>query len=264
MLHNCSEPINLPQTNLNSMTMKKTFAICCILTLALSAPAQEFRVGLKGGINSTWLFNKNVSDAGDNLDYDVTFGNTKGIATQLQLNDNVGVGIDLLFASHKQKYTGKSTSTSFESEINLSYLDIPIMFRLSSEKGPYFEVGPQVSILMNAKEDYARVPSSSVVTNYVDREFKDDFNSTNLAFAFGFGVDIEVTDQIMISPGLRFAYGLADATAELPLTEFTGTNVFNHSAVAQFSHFDGAKYSYVKSNTVAGGLIVGAVYRLGR
>ena len=45
--------------------MKKALLTIAVVLAALSVQAQGIRVGLSGGINSTWLMNKNVFDAND-------------------------------------------------------------------------------------------------------------------------------------------------------------------------------------------------------
>ncbi len=49
--------------------MKKALLTIAVIIAGLSVQAQNIRVGLTGGLNSTWLMNKNVFDANDGLRY---------------------------------------------------------------------------------------------------------------------------------------------------------------------------------------------------
>ena len=48
--------------------MKKALLTLGIALAAMTTQAQDFRVGITGGLNSTWLLNNNVFDANDELD----------------------------------------------------------------------------------------------------------------------------------------------------------------------------------------------------
>ncbi len=60
--------------------MKKALLTIAVVIAALSAQAQgSFRIGVSGGVNSTWMMNKNVFDYDDGLDVAATFGGRFGI-----------------------------------------------------------------------------------------------------------------------------------------------------------------------------------------
>lgn len=89
--------------------MKKVLLSLIVFLYALSVQAQGFRVGMSGGINSTWLMNKNVFDANDELDIASSFGGRVGFDAIYSFNDKIGLSLGLNFlSSHNQKYTGES------------------------------------------------------------------------------------------------------------------------------------------------------------
>ena len=216
--------------------MKKMIIVLAFLASNVAAQAQELRAGVKGAFNSTWLFNKEVSDAGDELDYASTFGSQFGVYGSYAFNEAMGVSLELLLGQVNQKYTGVIGGISYDAQRKLSFIDIPVLFRFTSEKGPYLEVGPQFSILSSAKSE----PTSGLSTS----QEKDQYNSSNFSGILGFGIDIEASEKIDIIAGLRFGYGFSDMT--------DGVNGPGKNAAGKV----------VPTNTAVGGLHVGIVYKL--
>ncbi len=139
----------------------------------------------------------------------------------------------------------------------MSYIDIPILFRVSSPKGPYFEIGPQVSLLAGAKETFETALSPTI--NYTDKEVKDDFAGFGVAGVLGFGVDIKLSDKINLTTGFRFGYMFTDATTEYTLLEAEALSDKDLlSGVSQAAHTnDKDDFEYQKSNRAFGGLQLG-------
>lgn len=248
--------------------MKKTLIVLLFVAISGNLLAQEgIRIGLKGSFSSTWLFNKNVSDQNDELDYASSFGTAFGAQGVFMFAETYGLSAEILFASHRQKYDGYvgSKDNTFTNEIKLGYLDIPVLFRVSSPKGPYFEIGPQFSLLMGAKETFElqNGPSSS---NYTDKDFKDNVASFSMGAVLGFGVDIKLSDQLALNTGLRFGYMFTDATTEYSEAEALKASSNDElSNVALFSHLnESGNFDYQKSNRAFGGLQIGLQYRIER
>ncbi|MFN0190050.1 MAG: porin family protein [Bacteroidia bacterium] len=249
--------------------MKKILAIAVIVITSLSsAQAQEgIRLGAKGSFFSTWLFNKNVSDRNASLDYASSFSPTFGVQAIFMFKETMGVSAEIIYASQKQKYDGYNDGNenrTFTNELNLSYIDIPILFRVSSPKGPYFEIGPQASLLMGAKETYSEIFDAT--DNYSDKDVKDDFAGFGVAGVLGFGIDIKLTDMINLTTGLRFGYMFTDATNEYDITELVTRSFADQlSNVSGSSHFDtDNKLAYQKSDRAFGGLQIGVQIVLGK
>ena len=128
--------------------MKKIFLGLALIATGFSVNAQkQFNIGLGGGIYSTWLVNKNVSDQGDNLDFAVTFSPQIGVNASYYFNEKLGLSTGLLFSGHSQKYQGEfkfgtTILATYEAKAKLSYLDIPLLLRFGGGKnGAYFEFG---------------------------------------------------------------------------------------------------------------------------
>jgi hypothetical protein len=249
--------------------MKRILIVLLLGAFVTSVQAQEgSRLGVKGAFNATWLFNKNVSDKNASLDYASSFGSSFGLQFISMLSDQFGVSAEVLVSSHNQKYDGEfDDSSSFTNEVNLTYIDIPLLFRVASEKGPYFEIGPQLSLLSGAKETIDFTPGT--IGDYSDKDFKDDFNSFGISGVLGFGIDISLTEKLILSPGLRFAYMFTDATTEYSAAEYNKlSDEEKLSANAAANHIEGSgnlfdpnnKFNYAKTNRATGGLHVSLSY----
>jgi len=227
--------------------MKKVLFTLALAMAAITTQAQSFRLGLGGGINNTWLANKNVSDQGDKLDFAVSFGGSIGLEGLYNFNEKSGISFGFLYSGHNQKYEGKSGSATQKQQVNMKYLDIPVLFRLTSTSGTYFEVGPQLGLLMAAKDK----------GDANDGDVKSSFNSTNLAAVLGFGVDVDASESVIISIGLRLGYGFTDVTKE-----YSASDVPDDIGFSTFSaHFDDKnKFDYKPTNRIFGGLHLGVSY----
>jgi hypothetical protein len=247
--------------------IKKIAVLSLLLCSVQLVQAQEgIRLGVKGSYMSTWLFNNNISDAGDYLNYAPAYSGAFGVQAIYMFSDAYGISVDLNYAGQNSKYED-SESQEYLTELKLRYIDLPVLFRASSEKGPYFEIGPQFSFLAGAKESYTDKVDAS--NSYSDKDFKDNFAGFGLSAVLGFGVDIKLTEMINLTTGLRFGYQFTDATNEYTLDE-AGAALANDqlSSVALASHFVEANplkaFDYTKSNRVFGGLQLGLQFNLAK
>jgi hypothetical protein len=220
--------------------MKRIFLVLGLVAAITSAEAQKLRVGIEGAYNSTWLFNKNVSDAGEDLDYASTFGYQVGATVMYDFKEGVGISTGVLIGTVNQKYTyfKNSPALKFEAQDMLTYIDVPLLFRLTSAKGPYFEIGPQFSFISKDEFTYNTSPNAPDYPDYITPDIKDNVNSVNISAQIGFGYDIKASEKLTVGLGLRLGYGLTDAGK------------------------DNNKPGYEKTNTAVGGFRVGLSYAL--
>ena len=221
----------------NKNNMKKIVSTFLIVFAMITVNAQTVRIGLAGAFNSTWLFNKNVSDAGSDLDYKSTFGGQFGISGVFIAANGPGVSLEILSSSVNQKYNWKFDSVAYESETKLKTIAIPLLFRYTSKQGFYFEIGPEFSFITGAK---------AVISGTTNEIKKDKLNSLSTAAVLGFGWDIKAGNHFVISPGLRFAWGLGD--------------VFKKPTDGKDVYFNSKTYS--PTNTAVGGFHLGITYKI--
>lgn len=237
--------------------MRKLLLSIALIAGGITAGAQGLKVGLGGGVNSTWLLNKNVSDQGDAIDFASTSGGSFGLKAQYFFNDKMGVEMDILYSGHNQKY--KLDDGNAEIKTKLRYIDIPVLFRYGGGKGFYFEVGPQVSILSSAKDEDLAFSYGPVNIPLEETDVKESLNGTNFALVLGLGADIPVADFLTITAGVRFGYGFSDVTKD-----YTNSNSEDDLSVATyFAHFnDDGDVDYKPTKRVFGGIHIGVMYNL--
>jgi hypothetical protein len=191
------------------------FTAILISVLTDKALSQTVAIGGRGGATTTWLLNKDLKDdmllsiaplAGLNVTY--------YYIPQEYYNDNIyGIQLEFVNGIHLQKWKGKilddSVPFNYERTVRMKYLDIPLMFRFSHDRGGTFiEVGPEYSILLSAEEDLSETRQGSVP--YKAKDIKDRFHENNLSAVLGFGIDFSVSAPITIHAGVRTSYSLED------------------------------------------------------
>jgi outer membrane protein W len=240
--------------------MKKILLASALIFLFISAQSQGIRIGLKGQANTTWLLNKNVFDANDEIDHEASFGANIGASATYMFNDLLGLSLDLMYASVNQHYKGTILGEDYTMKEKLRYIDLPILLKLTSESGPYFEIGPKFSFLMNHTEEF----DSDILSS--SESYKNDFNSVLFSIALGFGVDIKVAEHHFINVGLRLAYNPGSALKDLGEDNLDSED---HSIIQHASSYkDGGTglndpYHYEKTHVATGGLLLGYTYEFG-
>jgi hypothetical protein len=171
----------------------------------IHAEAQNLEIGLMGGGKSTWLFNKNISDDGDEQDYAAGWGYSFGFTAANYFNGTVGMELDFLYTSHAGNYTGVIDSgKSYDSNVRLTMYDFPLLFKARGESGGFFEIGPEFTIVSKA------IYNSTGRIFVQDSSMTDYYSSNNISVVMGFGIDVDVNPRWAIRTGLRFEWGLKD------------------------------------------------------
>lgn len=258
--------------------MKKFLFTFSAIIIAVQSQAQSFEVGLNGSINNTWLLNKNVSDQNDELNPSFTIAGAAGITATYYFNEKVGLGIEANSAAYNQKYSGDDnaavlfrtgTTGTFDAKTKLRYTEIPLLLKLKSEGGFYFEVGPMFSFLGKATETASTTPGHN--SNYTDTRVKTGFNSSLLSGVFGFGGRFDASDNIVITAGLRFSASFNDATKKFTEAEIVA-NLLNPNAASYFGSSgitnvyahtkQTGDYKYEKTTAVRGGIQISVIYKI--
>ena len=247
--------------------MKKLILVAALAAITFGAQAQgEITIGLKGAFNYTGLFNNNVSDQGYELDYAPSTGGSFGASFNYRLAEKSSIDVNILISGQNQKYDLKfgpeATALPATVETNLKYIDIPVLFKLGSGNGAYFEVGPQLSFLSSAKETFD-FPSATI-GNYSDKDFKNDFKGFGLSGVIGFGGDFELNEQLGLTAGIRLGYMFTDATTEYTEVEagkLVADDNLSYNAIFNHTNKKG-DFEYQKTMRAWAGLNIGLTYRL--
>jgi len=217
----------------------KHFIGIFIITFSVNVQSQSLTINLLGGPGFTYLSNSNLAH---------TLGTTNTISTTdshagcfgISLTDSIstffGFNPGVIYSGHNQQYSGRDNSgNTFNSEIKIRYLDVPLLLRMGESYGFYFEIGPQFSFMLSAAED-ATVNNSQVEIN---KDYSTDFTFFSFAAIAGVGVNMNVSYTTTFNLGFRYGYGLSDVIDET-------STLSSHSLpfiIAKGSNANGTSYA---------------------
>lgn len=195
--------------------MKKLLLMGAALLWQFTVTAQDFRFGLKGGVNFADIAGKDLHDE----DHDYRLSWHAGVAVNIRHRESqvFSVQPELIYSRKGYQNTGKPVEVRnavnnlvyTEQEggpVALHYLDLPVM--LNFRKGiVVFEIGPQLSYLV-AMENEATVTRTfsdgSVLVLPSPRRFdKEQVHKTDI----GIGTGLRLETPNGIGFGLRFNQG---------------------------------------------------------
>lgn len=162
--------------------MKKFFLMFVMAGAFAVAQAQQISYGVKGGLN---LSNVGGEDADGNK---AKLGFNAGGFVNVQVAESFSIQPELVFSLQGAKFDG-------DAKVNMSYLNIPVLARYTTQSGFFAETGPQLGFLMSAKSNV-----DGDKTNV-----KDYFKKTDFAWALGIGYQT----QSNIGVNARFNFGLS-------------------------------------------------------
>ena len=238
--------------------MKKFYSTFLALLFLVSLPAlaqKGLYFGIAGTAQSTWITNQNNYGLPD-MDYKTTFGGAANLNAGFDFTNHIGIKIEIGYGKYGQKSTDTRDSSTFDRDIKLNYLTIPIMFKYRVG-GPlikfYIAIGPQFNMLMAAKQTYTKngLPYLDDVDDTVTgstfkigkEEIKERFSSMDVFARMDLGLDITLIRHLMIEFGIKLGYGLMDLNAtNYHIKDYSGT--------------------YHPSHNAFGGLTLGLNYRL--
>ena len=199
---------------------------------------------VKGLYNSTWLFNKNISNQGTSQDYAMGWGYNVGGGATVYYGP-IGFGVEFLTGTHTGGYAGENLIGKFTSDVKLNVTQIPLLLKLKSESGAYLEVGAQVNNVRKAT--YSLDYTNSDILDYSNDQ-TTNYAKTYTSALLGFGANIRVVKAIplALNLGLRLQYGFTDSKGVDALN-----NRLNNSLIYP---------TYQKTNAVSGGLVFGLTY----
>ncbi len=267
----------------------KTWKTLLVALLLGSAWAQEgaFRVGAVLLPQNTWLLNKDDSDAGPELDYEVTWGFAGGLSASYNFTDYLGVGLDVLYSSQGQKYKGVQGGINYTAKTTLNYLKLPLLLRFNSDPNSTVQfnafLGPQFNFLLGYKDraegtvgsfTYIQEVSGQEMTLTLGGMTETEELTAPIYKGFlpgavlGFGIGIKPTDALLISLHIRADYAFGDVENKDAKIDHT-----HHGGMGQDPYWE-SKPKYGGSTTplnytrpataaVTGGLQVGVYYTIG-
>ena len=147
-------------------------------------------IGIKGGLNIA-----NLSSFED----DARLSGHGGIFLNHAINKNWNIQPELLFSGEGQRYFADGFNRQGERTLALNYIQLPLMIQYYPISQLYLEAGPQVGLLISARDK----PKGANAVNV-----KDQYSTAQIAIAAGIGV--KATDEVILYG--RYNFGLTDIT----------------------------------------------------
>jgi len=239
--------------------MKKIGVIIGFLIIG-STMFGQVKVGLYTSINNTWLLNQNVSDAGARIDQSATFVPSFGVQATYLFSETLGISTGFALANYSQNWEGEEVliqTFQYDGQTTIKAIDVPLLLRVESEGGTYFEFGPLFSFINEATE----TSTFDGELQYEDRDFSNDFGTFNVAANVGFGIDADLSDALILSVGLNLGYGFADIGTEYTQLELaTDPDESFYTVQSHLTNDSSNPIVFESTNTVFGGLKIGINY----
>lgn len=233
--------------------MKKLIMAAIACMMMLHANAQYADVGVHGGFGTTWLINSNVSDQGSNLDPEFSTAPVFGVHFNYSLSKHIGVGTEINYAVINQKYKGQETGYTWTGKDRVNYMEVPILFRLKSSAF-YCELGPKFSFLAAAKSEVK--PSIASIPGYSDQSVMSSYRNVVVSAVLGVGGNFQLSRGWYLNAGLRFSWGLTDATKDFTDNPLSTPDYVSTST--EYAHVtQSGKLDYKTTNIATGHILVG-------
>jgi hypothetical protein len=235
----------------------KKFSVLLMITFCLSGISvmsqNDLYLGIGGTVQNTWITNQNNFGYTD-MDYSTTFGGSGNFFIGYDFNQHIGLKMEIGYSKLGQNSKDDfNKDTSYVRKEKLYYLQIPLMFKYKTNGEVarfYFLVGPQLGLLLNARQTYLMNGDADDRFYYdlnnkrhliSEETITSHFNSLDIAARLDLGVDITLVKNLVLNAGLSLNYGLLDINA-------SDWRIKNH---------DG---NYDPSHNVYGGINVGLAY----
>ena len=189
--------------------MKKIYSLATIMFFALAAQAQV-TLGLRGGTNLSSITHNSEYPGNPKF----KFGATGGVYATIAVNKNFAVQPELLYTSqgYKQKESYNVGLTLKENySFKTDYLSLPILAKYKLNNGVVFELGPQISYLLEGQiNDVIDVKNEQGIVQTLSQRIY--LNDEDLTHDFDFAGVVGVGYQIKggYSINARYTYGFTN------------------------------------------------------
>lgn len=158
-----------------------------LTVLCISNSHGQTAFGLKGGVN--------IADMTDNP-YKPRLSGHGGIFVNRSISKHFSVQPELLFSGEGQQYMWDGA----EHRWALDYIQLPVMVQYYPISQVYVEVGPQVGLLISARDKITGGAHANIKANI-----------STVQYAIGAGVGVKATDRVLVYG--RYNFGLNDITS---------------------------------------------------
>ena len=178
-----------------------------LLTALIATPLVSYaqmddsRIGIKGGLNISNFYRDNVGDQ------NARFGFNIGLFTELAVGESFSIQPELLLSTKGNRATygnsgGVPDIVGVEGDVksNLTYIDIPVLAKVTFGEIINVHVGPYASYLIGAS-----ISGDGDLGTGSEELNRDNFKAWDYGLAAGLGVDLEA-----VTIGARYNLGLVN------------------------------------------------------
>jgi hypothetical protein len=183
------------------------------------------------------------------MDYAFTPGGAGSVNIGFDFNNNIGLVLQVGYANLGQNYTDLIKDTTYLRNVQLNYLQFPLMFkfRTSGEVVRFFAAaGPQLNYMLSATQTYFKQNSEFNPEAWNEHTQKwekvgqstitDRYNAIDVMARIDLGVEISIIKNLWLNAGLSMGYGFLDINAtDWQIKDSSGNYNPSHNVFAGFN-----------------------------
>lgn len=183
--------------------MKKILLIALLFTLAHNNSFAQIKYGIKAGLNYVNNVQSESEESNNKYKISYLFGGY-GI---FEISEKFGIQSEILYSN--KGYHFDATNLSEEGNLNLNYINLPVLVGYAISNNFRINLGPEFGYLLSAKSKFD--------SNTVD---VGDIWDNNIDLGIATGIRMSPTSKFMIE--MRYAHGLISVIDEVNLTDEFG------------------------------------------
>ncbi len=206
--------------------MKRALVIIVLALTSLSLHGQKHLIGLGLGATSS-----NVNSSNFLTETDTRIGFSASIIYQYKPSSQISIGADLNYSQRGFRNTGELNDNNgnpvgdFESRFDYDYLGLAFKlgYHMKGQAPLFFKIGIAPSYLVSAKTATPLVGGQNQMENLDVKDIASSFDLVGLLEA---GIDISLSDQLILRPGLSYNHGFSSLSNE---NYFSSSEITNRS-----------------------------------
>lgn len=168
--------------------MRKTVIVALLIIASIPLKAQSgihANFGIKAGAQASKL-------GQESFNWDSKYRWHAGVLAHLHMSKHFAIQPEIIYSAQGAEHITPTTETQLE----LNYLNLPIVFQYMTGSGFRFQAGPQLGILLNADRDI----------NGAKNDIKNSIRKADLSLLAGFSY----ITKLGLGFDARYVYGLTD------------------------------------------------------
>lgn len=153
--------------------MKFNLIVVLAVMMVGTATAQSVNIGVKGGLNLYTISGDNDGSNSIKPSFNI------GLLGHIHITDNFALQPELVFSGQGTKYSSNGNDLN----LNLNYINVPLLFQYMYDNGFRLQAGPQIGFLVSAEADGSDVKDN---VNGIDLGIGLGASYVNPASGFGF------------------------------------------------------------------------------